>query len=75
MVTTGPVMKTGPQVATIFGVKTRTVWMWGYRGYITRYAGGMYDLVEVLDWWDNHRDQNMAELRAKRPDQPGLPSA
>lgn len=61
----GPVMKTAHQVAAIFGVKTRTVWMWVYRGYITSHAG-MYDLREVLDWWENQRNKGMADLRARR---------
>jgi hypothetical protein len=58
----GPVMKTAHQVALIFGVRPATVRMWAWRGHITSY-GRMYDLREVLEWWETRRDDRMAKLR------------
>jgi predicted nucleotidyltransferase len=65
-----PVWRTAEEVALLFGVKPRTVRMWAYRGHITRHTG-RYDLAEVLDWWDNHRNAEFADLRAHRRDSPG----
>lgn len=59
-----PVWRSAEVIASIFKVQVRTVRMWARRGYITAGAEG-YDLREVLDWWDNHRDHRMASLRTR----------
>jgi phage terminase Nu1 subunit (DNA packaging protein) len=60
-----PVWRTAAEVAVIFGVQPRTVNMWAYRGHITQH-GDRYNLTEVLDWWDNRRSTQFADLRARR---------
>lgn len=58
----GPVMKTAPQIAELYGVQTFTVWAWARRGHITSHAG-MYDLREVDAWYHNQRDDRMDAIR------------
>ena len=62
---TEPVWRTAEELATIYGVKPRTIRMWAYRGHTTR-QGNQYDLAALADWWDNHRNQKFVDLRAQR---------
>lgn len=53
-----PVWRTAQEIALLCGVQARTVRMWGRRGRVT-VVDGRYDLAQVIDWWDNHRNHRM----------------
>lgn len=56
------VWRTARDIAALFNVQTRTVWAWRRRGHITT-RDGLFNLTEVLDWYDNHRDTRRDEIR------------
>lgn len=57
-----PIWRTAQQIADLYDVKIRTVRMWERRGHITA-IDGHYDLITVVDWYDNKRNAQMDDVR------------
>lgn len=52
------------------GVQRGTLRKWVRRGHISDAVRGCYDLAEIFDWLENHRDQHHARIAEHRYNTP-----